>query len=68
MGADARDLKDRIFRETGVYLRIGNGFGPGGGENFLRVGFMAFREPGKVLETLLDRSCLPVTGSGTGKT
>lgn len=67
-GADARDLKDRIFRETGVYLRIGNGFGPGGGEHFLRVGFMAFREPGKVLEILLDRGYLPVTGFGTGKT
>ena len=66
-GNGARDLQDRIFRETGVYLRIGNGFGPGGGENFLRVGFMAFREPVKVMETLLDRRYLPDTVPGRGK-
>lgn len=51
-GEDAPKIRDRILRESGVYLRIGTGFGPDGGGNFLRMGFEAFRDPGRVMDAL----------------
>jgi threonine-phosphate decarboxylase len=51
-GEDASKIRDRILRESGVYLRIGTGFGPAGGGDFLRMGFEAFRDPGRVMDAL----------------
>lgn len=55
-GPDAHRRKESIFHRFGVYLRVAEGFGPDSGMDYIRLGFGAFQNPGKIVTLLTELS------------
>lgn len=53
-GKDAFRIRDEIFLERGIFLRVADGFGPASGIDYLRLGFEAFSKPQLIEELFLD--------------
>ena len=44
-GEKAPLVREKLFREQGVFLRIAEGFGPRSGSDYVRLGYQAFSKP-----------------------
>lgn len=55
-GNQARVRRETLFLRSGLYLRVADGFGPPTGTDYIRLGFGAFREPGKIVILLTESS------------
>ena len=44
-GEKAPLVREKLFREQGVFLRIAEGFGPRSGSDYIRLGYQAFSKP-----------------------
>ena len=55
-GDQAYGRRETFFLRSGLYLRVADGFGPPTGTDYIRLGFGAFRDPGKIVTLLTESS------------